>query len=68
MGIREAEPYVGHEVVVRHTDRHGDVHETTGVLDALEHIPMYGAAIYVNGAELSLDRVLTIDDLGTQAA
>jgi hypothetical protein len=68
MGIREAEPYVGHRVLVRHTDRHGDVHETKGMLDALEHIPMYGAAIYVDGAELSLDRVLTILDLGEQAA
>lgn len=68
MTLSEAKSFIGKEVEVGYTDRHGNTQIATAFLVDVHHVPMYGTSLLFDFGDVGLDRVTTLRDNGRAAA
>ena len=63
MSIAEARALVGKRCAITWADRHGNEFSNVGLVQSTRFVPMYGAYLITDSAEVSLDKVKLVEAL-----
>ena len=59
MTISEAKSFIGKEVALTWSDRHGDENHVVTVVYSADFVPLYGPCLITDAGEVRLDRVVS---------